>query len=78
MKHILVAWTIYRTLVAPKDPVQANPLKGWNNAYHGTSRRGIICPTYALATEEGVFLDSRNHRNHEWSKGTPPTEDILS
>ena len=41
-------------LVVPKDPVQANPLKGWNNAYHGTSRRGIICPTRAHVTEEGA------------------------
>ena len=27
--------------VISKDPVQANPLKGWNNAYHGTREPGI-------------------------------------
>ena len=27
--------------VIPKDPAQANPLKGWNNAYHGTLESGL-------------------------------------
>ena len=36
------------------DPAQASPLKGWNNAFHGTSNCGIICPAGAHATEEGA------------------------
>ena len=37
-----------------KDPAQANPLKGWNKAYHGTSECGIICPAGAHVIEEGA------------------------
>ena len=33
-----------RILVIPKDPAQANPLKGWNNAYHETRRPRIVRP----------------------------------
>ena len=43
-----------RILVIPKDPVQASPLKGWNNAYHGTIKYGVIYPVDAHVTEEGV------------------------
>ena len=50
-----------------RTPVQANPLKGWNNAYHGTSRCGIICPTHARVTEEGARVSNlRNNRNRGW------------
>ena len=40
-------------LVMPKDPVQANPLKGRNNAYHGAIKCGLICShAGAHVTEE--------------------------
>ena len=64
MKLTSVKWPIFRILVVPKDPVQANPLKGWNNAYHGTSKYGVIYPTGAHVTDEGARVSNLgNNRN---------------
>ena len=54
MKLIFFMLLNSRILVISKDPAQANPLKGWNNAYHGTSEHGIICSVSAHVIEESA------------------------
>ena len=64
MKLTFVTLLKTRTLVIPKDPAEANPLKGWNNAYHGTSEPGKIYPGVAHAIDEEARVSNlKSNRN---------------
>ena len=50
----------------PKDPVQANPLKGWNNAYHGIRKPGINYSGDVRVIDEGARVsNSRKQPQHQ-------------
>ena len=63
MKRTFVTSFTNRIPVITKDPVQANPLKGWNNAYHGT---GLLRVAHPMDSQVNRGMPIEAYHQHTW------------